>query len=155
MQYTRIGHAAAESVSGSLADNPLIELSIPSGVIAEILRVEISPNQAATAPDPTPFQFYTTTGAGSGGTAITEQKIRGDGTLSVSALHTLSTKGAGVDEYSWSALQWDVGFLYLPVPEERFLIPAAGQDFFGVCWNQAVGATVEYTVSVVWGEIAV
>lgn len=155
MQYERVVSAANESVATiAAADDPILELSIPANVVAEILRVEIGPHEGATAPNPTPWAMYTATAAGTGGSAVTETIQRGSGTIQGSVLKTLSAlPGSGLREMPQGAINWSVGALYLPVPEERIIVMGGGQDFFGFHFLSAPSATPTFTAHIVWGEV--
>ncbi len=153
--YDRIVSIGVQSQTEADADDPLIEITVPGNGFADILRVEIGPHEGATAPDPTPYAFYTATAIGSGGTAITtEAIIRGDGTIITSGIRNLTAaSGTGFREYERPAIQWSVGHLYLPIPAEMFRIRGGGQDFFGFLFATAPSAAPTYSAQIVVGEV--
>jgi hypothetical protein len=155
MEYDRTVSAANESVATiAAADDSILELSIPANVTAEILRVEIGPHEGATPPNPTPWAMYTATAAGTGGAAVTETLQSGSGTIQGSVLKTLTAiPVTGLREMPQGAIAWEVGVIYVPVPEERIKVVGGGQDFFGFHFLAAPSATPTFTAHIVWGEI--
>ena len=154
MNYERVVAASMESIAVSTIDDPMVELTIPANVFAEILRIEIGPGEQATLPTPTPYAFYTATAAGTGGSAVTEVIQQGSGTIQSSVLRNLTAASAtGFREFPQGAVPWEVGALYLPIPDERFQLRGSGQDFFGVLFTTAPSAAVTFTLGIVWGEI--
>lgn len=153
--YTRVVTATMESQSISTADAPLIELQMPANSVADIIRVEIG---AAEGTDPVAevqeLAFYTATGPGTGGTGLTEHRIRGSGTISGVALRNLTAVGTGPLEVIHTAWNVQVPYLYLPVPEERIRLRAGGQDNFGFLFPTVPDAAITLSATVIWGEIA-
>ena len=143
-----------ESQAVSTADDPVMELQMPANSYAEIIRVEIG---AAEGTDPVAevqeIVMYSATAAGTGGTALTETLVRGEGTISGAALRNLTAAGAGLVEWYFTAFHWQNGWLYLPVPEERYQVKAGGQDNFGFYFPTAPDAATTFSATVVWGEI--
>jgi hypothetical protein len=153
MQYDRIVEAAVQSLAEANADDPLLEVTAPTGVLIDILEVIIGPHEGATAPDPTPYGFYTATAAGTGGTAVTEVVARGKGANQGTALSDLTAPSAtGYREFPQGAIPWEVGAQHLWIPDARFEVIAGGQDFFGIVYLAAPSATPTSTVKVTWGE---
>lgn len=154
MNYDRVVHSAMESIAVSTIDDPMIELTIPANVFAEVLRIEIGPGEQAALPTPTPYAFYTATAAGTAGTTTTEVIQQGAGTIQGSVLRNLTAASAtGFREFPQGAVPWEVGTQYLPVPQELFQLRGGGQDFFGVLFTTAPSAAVTFTMQIVWGEI--
>ncbi len=153
MQYDRIVEAAIESRAESGLDNPLLEITAPANSFLDILEITIGPHEGATAPDPTPYAFYTATAAGAGGAAVTEALVRGKGTIQGVALSALTAPSAtGFREFPQGAIAWEIGVNHLWVPEARFEVIGGGQDFFGIVYLANPSATPTSTVKITWGE---
>ncbi len=153
MQYDRVVEAAIQSSAEAGADNPLLEINAPTAAYIDILEITIGPHEGATAPDPTPYAFYTATAAGTGGAAVTEVLVRGKGTIQGSALSGLTAaSGTGFREFPQGAIPWEVGVNHLWIPEARFEVIGAGQDFFGIVYLGAPSATPTSTIKITWGE---
>ena len=154
MIYDRVVGASVEAVTVSLVDDPVMELSIGSG-IADIIRVEIGVAEGADPLAETQeLAFYTATGAGTGGSAnTTEAIVNGAGTILGSVQQELTAAGAGLVEHVQPGFHWSVGHLYLPVPEERYRIDAGAQDHFGFYFPTAPDAAVTFSARIVWGEL--
>ena len=155
MNYNRVVSIGFQSVTMALIDDPVVELTIPASTFGRILRVEIGPHEGATLPTPTPFAFYTATAIGTGGTALTtEEIVNGSGTIATSAIRNLTAASAtGYREYQRPAINWSVGHLYLPVPEEIYDLKGGGQDFFGFLFTTAPSATPTFSGQIIVGEI--
>lgn len=153
MNYDRVVSAVMESQSISLVDDPLIEVVMPANTIAELIRIEIG---AAEGADPVAevqeVMIYSTTAAGTGGTALTEHLINGSGTISGAATRNLTAPGAGLLEWYGTAFHAQNGWLYLPVPEERYKSNAGSQDNFGFYFPTAPDQATVYSATIVWGE---
>ena len=153
MNYDRVVAATMESQSVSTVDDPLIELSIPANGVAEIIRVEVGPSEGADPVDEVQeIALWMGTVAGSGGTALTERIVRGEGTSVGAAVRNVSTIGTGNAFYR-VAYHTQNGWLYLPVPEERPLLKAGGDDIFAVYFPVAPDTAMTLSATIVWGEV--
>ena len=154
MNYDRVVAATMESQAVSTVDDPVIELQIPANAFAEIIRVEIG---AAGGADPVAevqeLVMYKGPNAGTGGTALTEVLVRGEGTISGAALRNLTAPGASNKEFYFTGFNWQTGWLYLPVPEERPVIKAGDDDNFGFYFPTAPDAATTFSATIIWGEI--
>lgn len=154
MNYDRVVSATMESQAVSLVDDPVIEVVIPANAMAELIRIEIGVGEGATPVDETqPVVIYSATSAGTGGTALTEYVIRGGGTVLGAATRNLTAPGAGVLEWYFSGFHWQNGWLYLPVPEERYVSKAGSQDVFGFYFPTAPQAATTFSATIIWGEV--
>ncbi len=153
MQYDVIVEAAIQSRAEAGADNPLLEVTAPAGTLMDILEVTIGAHEGATAPDPTPYAFYTATAAGAGGVVVTEVAVRGKGIIRGSVLSALTAPSAtGFREFPQGAIAWEIGANHLWIPDARFEVIGGGQDFFGIVYLAAPSATPTSTVKITWGE---
>ncbi len=153
MQYDRIVEAAIASQAEAAADDPLLEVTAPANVLIDILEITIGPHEGATAPNPTPYAFYTATAAGAGGSTVTEVVVRGKGAAQGVALSGLTAPSAtGFREFPQGAVAWEIGVNHLWIPEARFEVIGGGQDFFGIVYLAAPSATPTATVKITWGE---
>jgi len=153
MQYDRIVEAAIESQAETVFDDPLLEITAAANVFIDILEITIGPHEGATAPNPTPYAFYTATAAGTGGAAVTEVLVRGKGTIGGVALSGLTAPSAtGYREFPQGAIPWEIGVNHLWIPEARFEVIGGGQDFFGIVYLANPSATPTSTVKITWGE---
>jgi len=148
-RYYTIKHDAI-SVTGAIT---IIQLKAGTGVVCRIVRLEISQSlsttsaqvrtqivrksAAATVTSYTPLLMDGGDNAAKsvGGTAATGITASAEGT-NTDILHSAT----------WNALS---GYLYLPVPEERIVIPAAG--IIGVLFPAAPTLTI--TAELVFEEI--
>ena len=154
MNYDRVVAASMESIAVSLIDDPIIELVMPANSYAEIIRVEIGVGEGATPVDEAQeFALYTATAAGTGGTALTEHILNGEGTIVGAATRNRTAPGAGLLEVYHTGFHWQNGWLYLPVPEERIAIKAGAQDVFGFYFPTAPQAATTFSATLVWGEV--
>ncbi len=154
MNYDRVVSASMESQAVSTADDPIIELQVPANAHAEVIRVEIGAAEGATPVDEVQeFALYVATGIGTGGTGLTENILRGEGTVSITAVRNLTAAGAGVAEVYHTGFHWQNGWLYLPVPEERILLKAGANDHFGLIFPTLPDAATTFSATVVWGEV--
>ena len=154
MQYTRVVSAVMESQAVSLVDDPVIEVVMPASSSAELIRIEIGVGEGAAPIDEAqPVAIYSATAAGTGGSALTEHILSGSGTILGAATRNLTAPGAGVLEWYVSGFHWLNGWLYLPVPEERYTSVAAGQDVFGFYFPTAPQAATTFSATIVWGEV--
>ncbi len=153
--YDRVVSIAVSSQAEADTLDPIIELSVPANGFVDILRVEVGPHEGATAPNPTPWAFYTATAAGTGGTALTSEAIvRGDGTILTSGTRNLTAASAtGYLQYDNPAINWTVGHLYLPIPAEMFRVVGGGQDFFGFLFTTAPSAAPTLSSKIIVGEV--
>ncbi len=153
MNYDRTVAATLESTSLTLADDPLIEISLLGSGVAEIIRIEIGVSEGATPLDEIQeVALWMGTVAGSGGGAITERIVRGEGTIIVTAVDNVTTLGTG-NEWYHTAYHTQQGWLYLPVPEERPLLKSGGDDVFAFLFPVAPDAAMTVSATIVWGEI--
>ena len=153
MEYSVVVEAAIESQAETALDDPLLEITAAAGTLIDILEITIGPHEGATAPDPTPYAFYTATAAGTGGAAVTEVAVRGTGTIRGVALSGLTAPSAtGFREFPQGAIPWEIGVNHLWIPEARFEIIGGGQDFFGIVYLANPSATPTSTVKITWGE---
>ncbi len=153
MQYDRIVEVAIASQAEAAADDPLLEITAPSTVFLDILEVTIGPHEGATAPNPTPYAFYTATAAGTGGATVVEVAVRGKGAIQGVALSGLTAPSAtGYREFPQGAVAWEIGVNHLWIPEARFEVIGGGQDFFGIVYLAAPSAAPTSTVKITWGE---
>lgn len=154
MNYDRVVAATMESQAVSLVDDPVIEVVMPANSIAELIRIEIG---AAEGTDPVAevqeLCLYSATAAGTGGTALTARRLRGEGTINGSATRNRTAPGAGLIEWYFTAFNWQTGWLYLPVPEERYLSKAGDQDVFGFYFPTAPDAATTFSATIIWGEV--
>ena len=153
MQYDRIVEAAIQSQAETAADDPLLEITAPANVFLDILEITIGPHEGATAPNPTPYAFYTATAAGTGGATVVEVAVRGKGSPQGVALSGLTAaSGTGFREFPQGAIAWEIGVNHLWIPEARFEVIGGGQDFFGIVYLAAPSAAPTSTVKITWGE---
>ena len=153
MQYNVVVEAAIQSQAETVLDDPLLEITAPAGTLIDILEITIGPHEGATAPDPTPYAFYTATGAGTGGATVTEVAVRGTGTIRGVALSGLTALPvAGLRVFPQGAISWEIGVNHLWIPEARFEVIGGGQDFFGIHYLANPSATPTSTVKITWGE---
>lgn len=154
MQYDRVVAATMESQAVSTLDDPVIEVVMAANSFAELIRIEIG---AAEGTDPVAevqeVVIYSATGGGSGGTALTEQLVQGEGTISGAASRNHTAPGTGVIEWYFSAFNWQTGWLYLPVPEERYRSKAGDQNVFGFYFPTAPDAATTFSATIIWGEV--
>jgi len=154
MQYTRVVSATQESTAVSLVDDPVIEVVMPANSCAELIRIEIGVGEGAAPIDEAqPVAVYSATAAGTGGSGLTEHLLSGSGTILGAATQNLTAPGAGILEWYHTGFHWLNGWLYLPVPEERFSSIAGGQDVFGFLFPTAPQAATTFSATIVWGEI--
>jgi hypothetical protein len=143
-----------ESIAVSLADDPVLEVVMSANTVGELIRIEIG---AAEGADPLAetqeLALYSATAGGTGGTALTERIVRGSGTISGAASRNHTAPGAGLVEWYHTGFNWQVGWLYLPVPEERYVSVAGQQDAFGFYFPTAPDAATTFSATIVWGEI--
>jgi hypothetical protein len=152
--YVRVVSAALESVSEADVDDPIIELTCPANAMIEIIRVEIGPAEGASPVDEVQeLALWMGTIAGTGGSAMTETILRGDGTISGSALSSLTALGTGNIIYA-TAYHTQNGWLYLPVPEERPQLIGGGDDIFNLHFPTVPDAALVSSTTIVWGEVA-
>lgn len=153
MNYDRVVAASLESTSLSLADDPILELLCPANAVIEIIRVEIGPSEGAAPVDEVQeIALWMGTAVGSGGGAATERIVRGEGTIVGAVATNVTTIGTGNDWYH-TAYHTQNGWLYVPVPEERPLLKAGGDDVFAVLFPTAPDAAMVISTTIVWGEI--
>ncbi len=153
MNYDRIVEVAIASQAEAAADDPLLEITAPANVFLDILEVTIGPHEGATAPNPTPYAFYTATAAGTGGATVVEVAVRGKGAIQGVALSGLTAPSAtGYREFPQGAVAWEIGVNHLWIPEARFEVIGGGQDFFGIVYLAAPSAAPTSTVKITWGE---
>ncbi len=153
MNYDRIVEAAIASQAEAAADDPLLEITAPANVFLDILEVTIGPHEGATAPNPTPYAFYTATAAGTGGATVVEVAVRGKGAIQGVALSGLTAPSAtGYREFPQCAVAWEIGANHLWLPEALFEVIGGGQDFFGIVYLAAPRAAPTSTVKITWGE---
>ena len=153
MDYDRIVEVAIASQAEAAADDPLLEITAPAGTLIDILEVTIGAHEGATAPNPTPYAFYTATAAGTGGATVVEVAVRGKGAIQGVALSGLTAPSAtGYREFPQGAVAWEIGVNHLWIPEARFEVIAGGQDFFGIVYLTAPSAAPTSTVKITWGE---
>lgn len=154
MQYDRVVSATMESQAVSLVDDPVIEVVMPANTFADLIRIEIGVAEGASPlAESQEVVIYSATAAGTAGVGLTEHLIRGGGTISGAATRNLTAPGAGLLEWYFSGFHWSFGWLYLPVPEERFSSKAGGQDVFGFYFPTAPDAAVTFSATMIWGEI--
>ena len=153
MNYDRVVAGTLESVSLTLADDPLIELLCAANDIIEIIRVEVGPAEGAAPVDEVQeLALWMGTAVGSGGAAITERIITGSGTIGGVAVSNVTTIGTG-NEFYHTAYHTQNGWLYLPVPEERPRLVSGGDDVFALVFPVAPDAAIVTSATIVWGEI--
>ena len=154
--YDRTVSATMESQSVSLIDDPVIEVLMPANTIADLIRIEIG---VAEGTDPLAESqevvIYSATAGGTGGVGLTEHIVRGGvvGDIQGAASRNHTAPGAGLLEWYFTGFHWSFGWLYLPVPEERFTSKAGGQDAFGFYFPTAPDAPVTFSATMIWGEI--
>lgn len=142
------------STAFTTADKGIIELSVGASVMADIIRIEIGPAEGTDPVAETQeLAFYLNDASGTG-TAIVEQVLQGSGTIGGVAVSNV-TEGATPTEFYATGFHWSVGYLYLPVPEERFrLVGGSSVDNFGFHFPVAPDASTTFSATLVWGEIA-
>ena len=154
MNFDRVVSAVMESQAISTVDDALIEVQFPANTAAEILRVEIGATEGTAPVDEVQeLAMFTTTAAGTGGTALTEHLLQGEGTISGVALRNLTAPGAGLLEWYVTGFHLQNGWLYLPIPEERLIIKAGAQDNFGFYFPTVPDAAITMSATIIWGEI--
>lgn len=153
MNYDRVVAATLESTSLTLADDPLIELTCPANAVIEIVRIEIGASEGAAPVDEVQeLALWMGTVAGTGGGAITERILRGEGTIVGAAVSNVTTLGTG-NEFYHTAYHVQNGWLYEPVPEARPLLKAGGDDIFAFLYPVAPDAAMVVSATIIWGEI--
>ncbi len=155
MNYDRTVGASVEAVAVSLVDDPVMELRIPANGYAEIIRVEIGLAEGADPlAESQELAFFTATGDGTAGSAnTTEAVITGGGTILGTVQQEETAPGAGLVEHIQPAFHWSLGYLHLPVPDERYQLVSGGQDHFGFYFPTAPDAAVTFSARIVWGEV--
>jgi hypothetical protein len=155
MNYDRCVSAVMESQAISTADDPLIELQMPNNSVGEVISVEIG---AAEGADPVAeiqeLQLYVSQSAGTGGTALTETLLNGDGTIVGAALRNLTAPGGTPEEIYGTA--WNVRFpwLWVPVPSKRPILKGfVDADAFGILFPTAPDAALTLSATIVWTEV--
>lgn len=153
MNYSRIVAGTLESTALTLADDPLLELTCPANAIIEVIRVEVGPSEGT---DPVAevqeLALWMGTAAGSGGSAVTERIVTGDGSIVGVCVKNVTTLGTG-NEFYHTAYHTSNGWLYLPVPEERPRLVGGSDDIFAVVFPVAPDASMTISATIVWGEI--
>jgi hypothetical protein len=143
-----------ESQTISTVDDALIEVQIPANAFAELISIEIGP---AEGTDPVAevqeLALFSTTAAGTGGTALTENVLNGEGTIVGVALRNLTAPGAGLVEWYATAFNARVGWIYEPVPEARYVSAAGAQDNFGFYFPTVPDAGLVLSATIIWGEV--
>ncbi len=153
MQYDRVAEATIQSLAEADADDPLLEIRVSVTAVLDILEVTIGPHEGATAPDPTPYAFFTASSGGTAGNPVTEVLVRGKGSIVGVAQSQLTAPGVSdYREFPQGAIPWEVGVNHLWLPEARFEVWSGGQDFFGIVYLAAPSATPTTTVKITWGE---
>lgn len=153
MKYSRVMSAGMESIEVSAAEDPLLELAINGGY-GEIISVEVGPSEGT---DPISevqeLVLYTATGAGSGGTGLTEGVLRGEGTPVGVVTRNHTSTGAGLVEIYHTGYHTGVGWLYMPPADARPMLKAAGTNYFGVYFGTVPDASMTLSVTMVWAEV--
>lgn len=156
MQYNGVYSATSDTDAFS-ATGAVIELQVAANSVAEILRIWIG---AAEGADPVAevqeLSIYTNDAAATGGTALTEQELRGQGEgTAASAALAAPTIGATPTDLYFDAFHLMNGWLYLPVPEERILIVGgSAQDNVGIRFPVAPDASITISYGIIWGELS-
>lgn len=154
MQYDRTVAATMESQAVSLIDDPVLEVVMGANSFGELIRIEIG---AAEGTDPLAevqeVAIYSATAGGSGGTALTERLVQGEGTIMGAASRNHTGPPTGIIEWYFSGFHWQNGWLYLPVPEERYRSKAGDQDVFGFHFPTAPDAATTFSATIIWGEV--
>ena len=156
MQYTGVYAATSDSDAFTTAAS-VIELQVPAATVIEVLRMWVGANEGT---DPLAevqeISIYVNDAAATGGTALTEQEIRGagDAASAVASLAAPTIGATPVDVY-FDAFHVQNGWLYLPVPEERILIiGGTTNDNVGLRLPVAPDVSTTFSYGVVWGELA-
>lgn len=155
MQYTGVYSATSDSDAFSAAGS-VIELQVPANTVIEILRAWIG---AAEGTDPVAevqeMSIYVNDAAASGGTALTEQELRGsaDAASAVAALAAPTIGATPVDLY-FDAFHVQNGWLYLPLPEERISVfGGTTNDNIGLRFPVAPDVSMTFSYGMIWGEL--
>jgi hypothetical protein len=131
----------------------IIEIQAAASSIIEILRAWVGPAEGAAPVDEVQeVAVYRSDTVGTG-TAMTEQAIQGggDGASGATAISAV-TRGGTPEELLYDAYHVQNGWLYLPVPEERFRIVSGGEDNIGIWFPVAPDAAMTISAGIIWAE---
>lgn len=132
-------------------DQDIIEMVNGSGATAILHAIELS--SSVTTDEVVRLRLCRRSTTGSGGTAATEVALDGDSTTISVAVNILVTTpgtiGSILKGWQWHQL---VPFQYVPIPEDRIIIPPSGR----LCLNlqTAVAATRTWSGYAVWEELS-
>lgn len=135
----------------------IIELQVPANTVVDILRMWIGP---AEGTDPVAevqeLSVYVNDAAATGGTALSENEIQGSGDgASACAGLAAPTIGATPTDIYFDAFHLQNGWLYLPVPEERFRVQGGTtNDNIGLRFPIAPDQSTTISYGIIWGEIS-
>ena len=131
----------------------IIEIQSAAAAQVEIWRAWVGPAEGVAPLDEIQeIGFYRNDAVGTG-TAMTEQEIQGGGDVAAGAVALSTvTRGATPSELWYDAFHVQTGYLYLPVPDERFRVVGAGQDNWGMWFPVAPDVSMTFSAGIVWAE---
>ena len=146
--YSGIYSVMLEGVSISGADT-LLEVVASADQSVELLRIEVAQDSSTTSTmQEIAIQTFSATGTG---TAETPTKHNPSSAAAGStAKSAITVEGAGAAVIYRSAFNILNGWLYLPVPEERFVFN--GGDVFGVTFIVAPDAAITTSATLTFAE---
>ena len=155
MYYNGVYTAIVESSVASGA-GPLIELQVPSNTQIEIIRAWVGAAEGDNPVDEIQEVYlYGNDAAATGGAAMTELALQGgnDATSAVTALSG-PAQGATPTTMHRDGFHTQIGWLYLPYPDERIRIAGAGTiDNIGMGFPIAPDASITISAGITWGEL--
>jgi hypothetical protein len=157
MRYNGVYSASGDSDAYSAA-GAVIELQVPTNTVCEILRMWIG---AAEGTDPVAevqeVAVYANDAAATVGSTLTANEIQGqaDAASGCTIRGNAPTIGATPTDLYFDGFHLQNGWLYLPVPEERFVIVGgSAQDNLGIRFPVAPDASITISYGIIWGEVA-
>lgn len=146
MDYAGRGSTIMSAVSVSTAKS-LIQLHAPSTRAVELVRASVTFSSTTSTAQRVRLIRQTTAGTGTTGTVNSIDSSTVSST-SLTNCTAEGTDGAVMDEQYVNVLN---GYLWLPVPEERIIIPPSG--YLALKLPDAPGAATTMSALLVWGEI--
>jgi hypothetical protein len=135
----------ATSVSGAIT---LVQINAPATAAIEVLRAWCTFASTTSTAIGVRLARRSTAGTGSSFTAIV---LNGAAAFSGTCTYNHTAEGTLGDSIIREQVNYLNGFLYLPVPEERIIVPPSGRISLG--FPSAPGAAVTVTAGIVFGTI--
>jgi hypothetical protein len=157
MRYNGVYSASGASDAYS-AIGCIMELQVPTNTVIEILRMWVGAAEGGEpVADVQEISVYFNDAAATAGTGLAENEIQGtaDAASGVTSLGVAPTIGATPTNVLYDGFHLQNGWLYLPVPEERFVcVGGSSQDNIGMQFPVAPDVSITISYGMIWGEIA-